>query len=166
MSMHWFVRVHGGASFFRDLGSAAGAPGSRQINGGASLGYRMRSHTFIGSFEQNSYDSSTSVVGSNRRVSAAWNWRDPRRSWGLHAAFTRSDLSNTGFVNIGGWHASASFVKRLGWNLMTTATYTHLWSRGAFLNTRNLIVIDTVRVSIGWTPRLRREISDGPALEP
>jgi hypothetical protein len=86
----------------------------------------------------------------------------------LNATFSRHDITNTGFVNIGGWHASTSFSRRLTWDLLMTASYSHLSSRGAFLNTQNLVVMDGVRVSISWVPFRRRETNDGagPDFEP
>jgi len=168
MGLHWFARAQGGVAFMRDLGSSTEVPDSWQVTAGGSLGYRMRAHTFMASFDRDSYDSGVSIIGSSRRISAAWNWRPPRSSWGLNATFSRHDITNTGFVNIGGWHASTSFSRRLTWDLLMTASYSHLSSRGAFLNTQNLVVMDGVRVSISWVPFRRRETNDGagPDFEP
>jgi hypothetical protein len=153
MGRNWFLRLHGGMSHMRDLGESGLT--QRHVVGGGSIGYRLSSHTWIGAYEHSAVDASSSTVGAHTRVTGGWGWHEPGRSWALHASVGRSRLGDSGFVTISGWQASAGFTQRLMWDLLVMANYTHLNSRGAYLNTRHLIIMDGVRISVGWTPRLR-----------
>ena len=94
MGKNWFLSVNAGGAFTQNLNQAVGAAPQQQMTWGGSLGYRTRSHTFVGRYLRSGYDATTAVLGTNTNMSAAWSWRPVRSSWGLHASYTRNETGN------------------------------------------------------------------------
>lgn len=153
MGRHWFLRGYGGGYFVENLQQATGTPMTRQIIGGGAVGFQTHSNTLLGSYNRSGYDLNAAAVGSNTIISGAWNWHQPRRSWGLHATYSRTETSNTGFANVSGWQAMVGFSQRILDNILMQATYSHLRSRGVYATLANNVTVDALRLTIGWSPR-------------
>jgi hypothetical protein len=165
MSTHWFVRATGGATRMETIDQVAGHVPAMQSTYGGSLGYRARTHTFVGSFLHSGYDQSTGMIGSNNNTQAAWSWRDPRRSWGLGALYSRNVTTSTGFSELYGWRVQATYTQSLPMNLVMTASFSYLNSRGLYLNLPNEVHVDGARIALGWVPNRRRMTSQKIDIE-
>ena len=156
MGRNWFLRVYGGEAFNEDVQQASGTPLSRLTVGGGSIGFQTYGNTLVASYSRSASDVSSSTVGKNTMISAAWSWQRPHSSWGVHAGYGRNEISGTGYTTISGWQASVGFSQRLGWNLMLAANYSYLRSRGAYFSTLQEVNFNAVRMSISWAPQQRR----------
>jgi hypothetical protein len=99
-------------------------------------------------------------VGANDMMTAAWNWRRPRNTWGLQAWFTRNQSGSHTVSGLTGWQATAGITKRLGSDFFMTLNYSHVSSRGTYLTFVNHVDMDGARITLGWAPHRRRS---GPA---
>jgi len=160
MGKSWFLRAFGGESLTSNAQQTSGAPPMRQTIYGASIGVKQRAHTLVASYNRSGYDVSTASIGENTILSGAWNWSHPRRSWALHASYSRHETKNTGFSTLVGWQGSAGISQRLKTNLTLLVNCSYLRSRWIYLSNTSLVNVDGIRVSLGWTPQLRRHSAD------
>ena len=153
MGRNWFLRGNIGA-FYTEYQS--GWTSSRaQTIGGASLGFTTYAHTFLATYNRTGYDFNfnAGAIGANSIISGAWQWRRPRSDRAFNAGYNRIKSNTTGLTSLSGWQTHAGFTQRLPGNLFLSATYTHLSSRGVYLNLNNHINLDGARIMIGWAPR-------------
>jgi hypothetical protein len=153
MGRNWFLRGYVGANWIQNRTTGAGSTG--QTIGGASLGFTTYGNTFVAMYTRMGYDLYLGAVSANTLLSGAWNWRRPRNNWGLYASYSRTQTNSAGLTSIWGWQGSAGITQRLPGNLFMSANYSHLSSRGVYLNFANRIIVDGVRLTIGWAPHRR-----------
>jgi hypothetical protein len=163
MGRHWFLR--GSVGSYVAEHQTGGVRQKVQTIGSGSLGWTTYGNTFVGSFTRSGYDMTLGTIGTNTTLSVAWNWRRPRNNWGLNAAFSRIENSSAGLSSLNGWQTTGGFSERLPGNLFVTANYTHLSSRGTYLNFANRINIDGARITLGWAPQRRRSAPADVALD-
>jgi hypothetical protein len=159
MGRNWFLRGTIGA-FYAEYQSGWVSPKAQTI-GGASIGFTTYGNTFLASYNRTGYDFNfnAGAIGANTIISGAWQWRRPRNDWALNAGYNRIQSNTHGLTGISGWQTHAGFTQRLPGNLYVSATYTHLASRGIYLNLSNQINLDGARIMIGWAPRGARRTS-------
>ncbi len=166
MGQHWFLHGYGGGYFAHTLNQLAGTPATRQVIGAGSIGFQTYSHTLLASYTRSGYDLTAGAVGTSTTSSAAWNWHSPRRNWGLHASFNRTETGSTGYATLSGWQAMAGFSQRIANNLLLQASYSHFRSQGVFLSLANNVTGDAVRISFGWAPNSRHTSPGMRDVEP
>jgi hypothetical protein len=166
MGRNWFLRGNIGA-FYAEYQSGWTSPRMQTI-GGASIGFTTYAHIFLASYSRTGYDFNfnAGALGANSVISGAWQWRRPRSDWAFNAGYNRIQSSTTGLTGLSGWQTHAGFTQRLPANLFLSLTYTHLSSRGVYLNLNNHINLDGARISIGWAPRGIRRTSSPGILDP
>lgn len=152
MGMHWFLRVYGGGSFTEMLQNSGAPPKTRQLTGGGSLGVKLYSHTLAASYDRSGYDSYGFAVGTNITATGSWHWQHPGSRWAAFASFGEQQLRNTGFASISGWDASGGIALQLRGDTGLTVGYTHLRSSGWYTGSFNEFSVDSIRLTLGWTP--------------
>jgi hypothetical protein len=116
----------------------------------------------VASYTRSAFDLNLGAAASTM-LSGAWNWRRPRNNWGLNASYSRIQSSRAALSNVSGWQATGGYMQRLPANLLVTINYTHVNSRGAYLNLANSITVDGARITVGWAPHRGRRGLPGAA---
>lgn len=156
LGTRWFVQLRGGSGFIHALRETRTLPAGPQYQVGGNIGYKTRSHTFLGSVERSISD--TYGFGSSYSVSAtgAWNWRRPGSAWSLATSFGQQRLAGISFEAINTWRGSAGLVRSLG-------AHTNISTQYAYLS--NLRVLGAlnggqqaqhvIQVAVTWIPDRR-----------
>jgi hypothetical protein len=157
MSERWFLSGYAGIAFL-DIPQNTpqynqDSPQSRQVIGGASLGFKSYQHTFVVSASRSTSDALGLLVGTSTTVGGSWSWHHPGSKWNLIAGFSDEQVSNTGFASLSGWQASAGVFRPLNSHTTMSAQYAYLHSSGSYLGSNTTFGIQSVRVSLGWTPQ-------------
>jgi len=156
MTTHWFVGLSAGGARSGVFHQAVGTPRSLQVTYSGSTGYKLRTITFVANYSQSGNDQSSGLLGVNRNVQAAGNWRPLRGTWGAGVSYGRNETTGTGFSTLSGWRVSGNFSKALPGHLQLVTSYTYLNSRGLYLGFPSELILNGVRVSLGWAPSRRR----------
>ena len=153
MGMRWFLSIRGGGSYIQTIQSTYGAPASRQVIGGGSLGFRTYTQTLVASYDRNSSDTYGFAVGTNTTASASWTWQRPGSRWSILAGGAQNQMRNTGFASVSGWQASGGMSARLNAHTTLSAQYVYLNTRGGYVGNLNNLVAHSVRLSLNWNPQ-------------
>jgi opacity protein-like surface antigen len=153
IGMRWILRLHGGGSYSALTQQTMGAPKTRQIVGGGSLGFQAHVHTLIASYDRTAMDTYGFAVGTNTILSGAWNWHRPGSRWSLTANVGQQQTRNTGFTSLSGWQTMAGVSTNLNPHATLSAQYVYFTSAGTYLGTYNNLAIHSVRVTLGWIPQ-------------
>jgi hypothetical protein len=153
MGIHWFLAAHAGGSISQVISQTYGAPKTKNVIGGGSLGFRTYQHTLVGSYDRTSADAYGLAVGSTTTLSAAWNWRRPGSRWNVFTSLAQQQVRNTGYASLSGWQASGGISQSLNSHMRMTAQYVYLTNSGEYLGIASNLAIHSVRVSLGWAPQ-------------
>jgi hypothetical protein len=152
MGIHWFLAAHAGGSINQVISQTYGAPKSKNVIGGGSLGFRTYQHTLIGSYERSSMDAYGLAIGTNTTLTAAWNWRRPGSRWNVFTSFGQQQVRNTGYASLSGWQASGGIAQSLNAHMHMSAQYVYLSNSGGYLRNVTNLAVHSVRVSLSWAP--------------
>jgi len=153
LSEHWFARLAAGSSYALMTRQISGTPPSWQIIGGAGLGYKVRSHALLASYDRTGTDSFGLAVGTSSTFKGGWDWHRPGSGWNVVASFGGEQIRNTGYSSLDGWQASGSVSRYLTSRTSATVEYVYFDSYGLFAGQRLDRSIQSVRLSLGWTPQ-------------
>lgn len=153
MGLHWFLNMNGGVSYSSVLQQLEGTPRTFQVIGGGSLGFQTGGHTFVGTYMRAANDAFGFAAGSVTSMSGAWNWRHPGSRWSVFTSYGEQQTRDTGFESLSGWSASGGISTGLSSHTSLTAQYVYMDSAGNFLGNASHYVVQSVRVSVGWTPQ-------------
>lgn len=153
MGIHWFLRGYGGGSISRLTSQAYGAPQTRNLVGGGSVGFRTYQHTLIGSYDRSSMDAYGFAVGVITSLTVGWNWHRPGSQWSVFTSFGQQQIRNTGYASLSGWQATGGVSQALSSHVRMTAQYVYLSNAGNYLGSVTNLAIQSVRVSWSWTPQ-------------
>ena len=153
MGRRWFLRLNGGGSYTYVTQVLYHAPKIRQAIGGASLGFKTSSNTLLGSYNRTATTSFGFAAGTTSTIDGSWTWRRPGSGWSLTTSFDQNKITNTGFLSLTGWQASTALTKTFSDHLSWTAQYSYLTSHGTYTGTPTSLAVQSVRVSLGWSPQ-------------
>lgn len=152
MGTHWFLAAHAGGSTTQVISQTYGAPKSKNVIGGGSIGFRTYQHTLVGSYERSSMDTYGLAIGTITTVTGAWNWRRPGSRWNVFTSFGQQQIRNTGYASLSGWQASGGIAQSLNSHMHMTAQYVYLSNSGGYLGNATNLAVHSVRVSLSWAP--------------
>jgi hypothetical protein len=152
MGTHWFLAAHAGGSYTQVTSQAYGAPRTKNVIGGGSLGFRTYQHTLLGSYERTSMDNYGLAIGTNTSLTAAWNWHRPGSRWNVFTSYGQQQVRNTGYTSLSGWQASGGIAQALNSHMQMTTQYVYLRNSGEYLGNVTNLALHSVRVSLNWTP--------------
>jgi hypothetical protein len=115
-----------GAGKFNYSYQAYSAPSSLQYLGSASLGYKTRSHTFLGSYNRSLGDTYGLGSGSTSGATVAWNWRHPGSTWSVFSGFGYQGLANSTFHSPESLQGNAGLAKALSRQISMSLSYGYL----------------------------------------
>jgi hypothetical protein len=154
MGMHWFATIYGGGTYTAVTQQTIGTPKAEQAVGGASLGVKTYANTFAVSYNRTASDAYGSVVGTYSTVSGTWTRHRPGSRLSTSASFGQQQITNTGFESFSGWTASGGLTERLTSNIILSEHYVYLKTGGDYLGIANNFSIQSVRVSMSWSPEV------------
>jgi hypothetical protein len=119
------------------------------------MAFKTYGNTWVGSFNRSGYDAGAFALGTNTNTSGAWIWHRPSSGWTLQASVSRWQITGNGYSSLSGWQAMGSANRRLFSNLLLSASYVHLDTRGSYLGSYPLAVkFDSIRLAFSWVPAL------------
>jgi hypothetical protein len=149
----WFAQVHGGAGFVTNIRSQYPVHYGTSPVAGASLGYKLRSQTFMAAYDRMISQAYGVGAADTTTINAAWQWRRPGRRWGLSSSYMREQFRNGIFNNIDGWRATGGVSRFLGWHAVLEAAYSY----GSYKSETPLrpyqSAQNAVRLSVMWVPQ-------------
>jgi hypothetical protein len=107
----------------------------------------------VASYDRSASDPFGLAAGTVTGMSGAWNWHLAGSPWGVFASFGEQQTRNTGFMSLSGWTGAAGISARLNAHTTLSAQYVYMSSTGTYAGTFNSLSVQSVRVSLGWTPR-------------
>jgi len=153
MSEHWFVRGTVGAGFLTYLRQPVATPKSVQYTASGSLGYKLRSHTLLGSFNRFIGDSYGAGAGSTNTATAGWTWKAPASSWSVSATYNYQQLNGSALVGNESWRAVGGIARALGPHVFASVQYTYFKLPPTFSLGNGIIDAQSgVTMSLSWTP--------------
>jgi hypothetical protein len=153
MGMHWFSRIYGGATLTQVTQQLSGTPETRQAVGGASIGIKTYTDSFVASYDRSAFDTYGSIVGTYTTLSGTWNRRRPGSRLSTFASFGEQQVSNTGFESFSGWQASGGLSEHLTATTTLSAQYVYFRTAGSYLGTSSSLSVQSVRLSMSWSPQ-------------
>jgi hypothetical protein len=156
MSRHWFVQGMVGVGVITPVRQTFSVSRQAQSQYGGSLGYKLYSHTFLGSFMHAVSDVYGIGANTSDTSSGAWAWRRPGSSVSLGVTASYSNLNGVVLKNARSWMGNASIGKALGSHFGLSAAYSYTqFPTSVFLELPNLTQKGVV-VSLSWSPGGRR----------
>jgi hypothetical protein len=152
MGPHWFARVYGGGTYADIIQQVAGMPQYKQIVGGASMGYKTTSQTFAATYDRSSSDSYASFIGTYSSFSGSWHRHRPSSRFSMFASAGQQQVANTGFESFSGWTANAGCAEQLTNTVSMDIRYVYFRTAGNFEGTASGFSVNSVRLSIKWSP--------------
>ena len=154
MGQHWLAKIYGGGTYTDVTQQTLGAPITMQAVGGASLGVKTYQNTFAASYNRTASDAYGSVVGTYSTISGTWTHHRPGSRLTTSAGLGQQQIANTGFESFSGWTANGTVTERLTSNMLLSEQYVYLKSGGNYLGNLTNFSIQSVRVSMSWSPEV------------
>jgi hypothetical protein len=153
MGRRWFLNMHAGGALIQTTQQLNGSPQSHQVVGGGSVGWQTYAHTFVSSYDRSASNSYGFAAGTNVSFTGAWNWHPRGSSWSVFASVVEQQMRNNGFSNVSGWQCGAGISERLTSHATLSVQYAYVNSTGDYLGNTANYSVQSVRVSLGWTPQ-------------
>ena len=153
MSEHWFVQGRIGAGVATYTRQTVATPSNLPYTAGGSIGYKVRSHTLIASFDRSLADSYGLGSTSTDSAMAGWAWKAPGSLWSLSANYGYQRLN--GGIERGNesWRATGGIARALSQHLFISLQYAY------FTSPANLAALaaltgaeNAVMVGLSWSP--------------
>ena len=153
MSEHWFVQGRIGAGVATYTRQTVATPSNLPYTAGGSIGYKVRSHTLIASFDRSLADSYGLGSTSTDAAMAGWAWKAPGSLWSLSANYGYQRLN--GGIERGNesWRATGGIARALSQHLFISLQYAY------FTSPANLAALaaltgaeNAVMVGLSWSP--------------
>jgi hypothetical protein len=119
----WFAQIHGGGGFVTNIRTHYASSASTSPVFGGNLGYKTSAHGFLAEYDRTLGQTYGAGAAQMTSISAAWNWWQPGRRWGLNSSYMRQDFSRAAFAKIQGWRASFGLTRQLGGHLVLETAY-------------------------------------------
>ena len=104
---------------------AAATPRNVQYTSGGSVGYKLRSHTLLGSFDRSVGDSYGLGSASTNTATAGWAWKAPGGSWSLSANYGYQQLNNSALRGGESWRATGGIARALSSHMFISVQYVY-----------------------------------------
>jgi len=125
MSEHWFVQGRAGGGLILYTRHAFAPPTKPQYSAGGNIGYKLRSHSLLASYDRSIGDAYGLGGGTTSSATAGWNWRAPGGMWSLRADYGYQRTDGSFLVNTESWRASGGVGRSLTNHLYFSAQYSY-----------------------------------------
>lgn len=159
MGRSWLLNLSGGAgAVTNDLRQSLSIRGGPQYLAGGWLGFQVRPHTFLASYERTAGDSFGLGSLTSTSTNGSWRWSD--RNWTLTGTVGHQILQGGVFDNLQGLVFGAGVTRRLTRRTSLLTEYAYLRNRGRATISSSRLEIHSVRLMLTWSPDA--EILDAP----
>lgn len=155
LSERWFVRGMAGVGFFNPLRESLPQGRFTRHEWGASVGYKVYAHTFLGSYT--SLVSDIFGLGANSSISSAgaWSWKLPGHSTSVSSSFGYSQMVGSAFPNAGSWSVSSGVGQSLNSRTVLSISYRYIrFPQHVFFYSPSNSV-NGLTTSLSWSPSMR-----------
>lgn len=156
LSERWFVKGMLGMGWFNPMRSTFRQDPFRRHEWGGSLGYKVYSHTFLGSYTSQISDQFGLGANSNISSAGAWSWRRPGSSFSVASSFGYSQMVGPSFPNSGSWSGFVTVGRVLNSHTALSVSYRVLQFPQTVFFYSPTNTAHGVTTSVSWSPaRLR-----------
>jgi hypothetical protein len=149
----WILQLHGGVGTTNTLRQTLFPVASKPLPAaGGSLGYKITSHTILGSFDHTVADAYGLGASSSNTAAVTWQWRRPGSRWSLQSSLSWQELKGNAVTNTSGWQAAAGVNRAFGPHLAMSWQYSYLNYSGGLQTANYSFSENAVRASLIWSP--------------
>ena len=155
MSEHWFVqgRIGTGVVTYLRQTTAATSGINPQYTAGGSIGYKLRSHTLLASFDRSIGDSYGLGSASTSGATAGWVWKAPGSSWSLSANYGYQQLNASAVRSNESWRATGGIARALDAHMFISLQYAYFTFPPSVLLLNEVLGTQSgVTMSLSWSP--------------
>jgi hypothetical protein len=153
MSEHWFVQGRVGAGLITYLHQTVATPRNVQYTAGGSIGYKVRSHTLLASFDRFLADSYGLGSTSTDSAMAGWAWKVPGSLWSLSSNFGYQKLNGGLLRGNESWRVTGGIARALNQHTFMSVQYAYLTSPANWGASAGLTGAENaLTVSLSWSP--------------
>ncbi|MCC6536712.1 MAG: hypothetical protein IT162_04130 [Bryobacterales bacterium] len=152
LSERWFAKGSLGMGWFSPTRSTFRQDPFRRHEWGASLGYKVYSHTFMGSYTSQISDQFGLGANSNISSAAAWSWRRPGSSFSVASSFGYSQMVGPSFPNSGSWSGFVTVGRALNSHTSLSVSYRALQFPQTVFFYSPTNTVHGVTTSVSWSP--------------
>jgi hypothetical protein len=152
MGQRWFLNGYGGSSTTISRDKTAQLPQGAQYVAGGSVGFRMRSQTFVGAVDRTASDTYGLGAGYTLSTTGAWSWRRPGSAWTWSLSGGWQRVGGTSSVSVAGCQVASSLSRAVSRHVSASFSYAHMTSEGGRLGVLQDLTMDAARFSLVWTP--------------
>ena len=152
MGRRWLVQGYGGAGRVQPIRSLYTLPTGPQYLAGASVAYKLSTHTFIASVDRNFGDSYGLGGQSTVSINGAWNWSPRGRDWALFSSIGQYRMLGSPLGNLNSWRASTGLSRKISTRAALSTEYAYATSSSPFGLIPNFSQ-HAARVAVTWSPQ-------------
>jgi hypothetical protein len=153
MSEHWFLQGRVGVGVLTYQRQTAATPKNVQYTAGGSVGYKLRSHTLLGSFNRLVGDSYGLGSASTNTATAGWTWKTPGGSWSFSANYGYQQLNDSALRGGESWRAMGGIARALNTHMFVSVQYVYFtFPPNLVLVAGNLGTQSGATMSLSWSP--------------
>jgi hypothetical protein len=153
MSEHWFLQGSVGGGLVTYARSTFAAPQRPQYSAAGSLGYKMRSHALLASYNRSIGDAYGLGAGTTSAATAGWVWKAPGSKWSLSANYGYQRTDGSSLQNTESWRGSGGIARALSSHTFLSVQYGYLTFppiQGALAGLQS--AQSGVSVGLSWSP--------------
>jgi hypothetical protein len=156
LNTRWFMQAMFGAGYITPVRETFAQPQSAEPVFGASIGYKFKAQTLLGSYARSASDTYGLGASATQSGTGAWTWNRTGSSISLSSGFGYTYLSGQAFPKTSSWTAHVSISKRLAPQLAVSATYSYVQFPEALLARATNLTVTGVMAGLSWSPSARR----------
>jgi hypothetical protein len=153
MSEHWFVQGRVGAGVTTYTRQTVATPSNPPYTAGGSIGYKVRSHTLIASFDRSLADTYGLGSTSTDSAMAGWSWKAPGSLWSLSANYGYQRLNGGVEQGNDSWRATGGIARALSQHVFVSLQYAYFKVPASLAALTALTGAENaVMVGLSWSP--------------
>jgi hypothetical protein len=125
MSQHWFVQAQLGGGLITYNRQSFVAPRKPQYLAGGSIGYKLRAHSLLASYNRTIGDAYGLGAGSTSNATAGWSMKAPGSRWSLSATYGYQRTDGSTLYNTESWRAMGGIARALSNHLFMSFQYSY-----------------------------------------
>jgi len=122
---HWLVQGRVGGGLITYTRRAFAAPATPQYTAGGAIGYKLRSHTMLASYDRSIGDAYGLGAGTTSAATAGWAWKSPGSKWSLHADYGYQRTDGSHLLNTESWRATGGLARSLTNHMFLSVQYSY-----------------------------------------
>ena len=159
LTRNWFTELSAGGGYILPVGNGSSGVRGKQYEAAAGLGFRLSTHTLIGSVHRSVSDYYGMGAAPILSEALGWSWRRLGANWALNAGISQDHLLGTQFALSGAANNSIRANTGIYWkapghtSIMLQYAYVSFKGAFAFLPVANqqlTFAQHSIQLSFGW----------------